>query len=30
MDSKYKQKFLAAITPLKKVLDSTASLKFKN
>jgi murein DD-endopeptidase MepM/ murein hydrolase activator NlpD len=30
MDSKYKQKFLAEITPLKKVLDSTASLKFKN
>jgi hypothetical protein len=30
MDIKYKQKFIAAITPLKKVLDSTASLKFKN
>ena len=29
MDSKYKQKFLDVITPLKKVLDSTASLKFK-
>ena len=30
MDSKYKQKFLEVITPLKKVLDSTASLKFRN
>ena len=30
MDSKYKQKFIATITPLKKVLDSTAALKFKN
>jgi murein DD-endopeptidase MepM/ murein hydrolase activator NlpD len=29
MDSKYKQKFLAEITPLKKVLDSTALSKFK-
>lgn len=30
MDSKYKQKFLEVITPLKKVLDSTASIKFRN
>ena len=30
MDSKYKQKFLEVITPLKKVLDSTASLKFRD
>jgi murein DD-endopeptidase MepM/ murein hydrolase activator NlpD len=29
MDAKYKQKFLEVITPLKKVLDSTASAKFK-
>jgi len=30
MDTKYKQKFLTEITPLKKELDSIASLKFKN
>lgn len=30
MDSKYKKEFLEQITPLKRVLDSTAALKFKN
>ncbi|WP_333878386.1 M23 family metallopeptidase [Flavobacterium sp.] len=30
MDSKYKQKFMETITPLKKVLDSTAAAKFRN
>ena len=30
MDSKYKKKFLEVITPLKKVLDSTAAVKFNN
>lgn len=30
MESKYKQKFLESIAPLKKVLDSTANAKFKN
>ncbi|WP_284651172.1 M23 family metallopeptidase [Flavobacterium terrisoli] len=29
MDAKYRKRFLEVITPLKKVLDSTASLKFR-
>jgi murein DD-endopeptidase MepM/ murein hydrolase activator NlpD len=29
MDSKYRQQFLKVITPLKKVLDSTAEAKFR-
>lgn len=29
MDSKYKKEFLKQITPLKRVLDSTAALKFR-